>query len=231
MAKELTHRGEELKVLGWSQEDVLRYTELWDYRQRWGAINLEREDRQFLRKAESALPVITKAKASVKKPLTEKSYYRWLRFYLDEMNSFEGKQALANGERGLWPIVLEEELRALNYYQPVLGLPDTIKAKLINNIREDLIGSALKMFVQEGQIIKFNFGDVLSSGKAIEGNSSWRSLREGDQSDSDLYPLIQEKFIPEFRQNVRTKLLPFIRENFPSLVETEKPEPPDDWDA
>ena len=53
MAKELTHRGDELKQLGWSQQDVLRYIELWDYRQRWGAINLEREDRQFLRKAES----------------------------------------------------------------------------------------------------------------------------------------------------------------------------------
>ena len=54
MAKELTHRADELAGLGWSAEDVNRYAELWEYRQRWGAMNLEREDRLFLRKAEAA---------------------------------------------------------------------------------------------------------------------------------------------------------------------------------
>ena len=53
MAKELTHRADELAGLGWSADDVNRYAELWDYRQRWGAMNLEREDRLFLRKAEA----------------------------------------------------------------------------------------------------------------------------------------------------------------------------------
>ena len=56
MAKELTHRADELAGLGfWSAEDVNRYAELWDYRQRWGAMNLEREDRLFLRKAEGGI--------------------------------------------------------------------------------------------------------------------------------------------------------------------------------
>jgi len=49
LAKELTHRADELKTLGWSTDEVARYAELWDYRQRWGAMNLEREDRLFLR--------------------------------------------------------------------------------------------------------------------------------------------------------------------------------------
>ena len=89
MAQELTHRADELKQLGWSLDDLNRYIELWDYRQRWGAINLEREDRLFLRKADSALPTITKAKISVKKPLREKSYYRWLKLFLDEMSKLE----------------------------------------------------------------------------------------------------------------------------------------------
>ena len=66
MIKELTHRGDELKQLGWSSDDVSRYVELWDYRQRWGAINLEREDRLFLRKAEAAFHKINSGKASVK---------------------------------------------------------------------------------------------------------------------------------------------------------------------
>ncbi len=98
MAKELSHRADELRELGWGQEDIYRYIDLWDYRQRWGAINLEREDRQFLRKAESSLPVISKTKLSLKKPLETKSYYRWLRFYLDQMNAYELKDKQKKGQ-------------------------------------------------------------------------------------------------------------------------------------
>lgn len=44
-----------LRSLGWSAQDVSRFMALRDYKIRWGAANLEREDRLFLRKAESAL--------------------------------------------------------------------------------------------------------------------------------------------------------------------------------
>jgi len=47
LKKELSHRSHELKALGWNQEDLPSYEDLWDYSQRWGLINLEREDRQF----------------------------------------------------------------------------------------------------------------------------------------------------------------------------------------
>ena len=66
--KETSHRGDELKGLGWSEADVFRYVELWEYRQRWGAMNLEREDRLFLRKAENALPKIISGRAAAKSP-------------------------------------------------------------------------------------------------------------------------------------------------------------------
>jgi len=56
LKKELSHRSHELKALGWNQEDLSRYEDLWEYSQRWGLINLEREDRQFLKKAEKLLP-------------------------------------------------------------------------------------------------------------------------------------------------------------------------------
>ena len=69
MSKETSHRGDELKGLGWSEADVARYVELWEYRQRWGAMNLEREDRLFLRKAEKALPAIVTGRAAAKKSI------------------------------------------------------------------------------------------------------------------------------------------------------------------
>ena len=129
MAKELTHRADELQALGWSAEDVARYAELWDYRQRWGAMNLEREDRLFLRKAEAALPAIVTGKAAAKKSIHEKSYYLWLQFHLDAMTAAEQGFAQTDGARGAWPILLEEELRLLDYYQPCWGFPTPSKPR------------------------------------------------------------------------------------------------------
>ena len=76
------------------------------------------------------------------------------------MNSFETNDKASNGLRGLWPIVLEEEIRAIDYYQPVLGLPDTIKAKEINTLREDLIRTELNTLSEENQMVKFDFDEV-----------------------------------------------------------------------
>ena len=229
MAKELTHRADELKQLGWNQEDLYKYIELWDYRQRWGSINLEREDRQFLRKAESLLPEISKNKVSVKKPLKEKSYYCWIQFFLNEMNIFESNENLKDGMRGIWPIFLEEELRIIDYYEPVLGLPDTIKAKLIGPIREGLVKEALLDYEKSVIIKKFDFQGTLTSAKSSGKNLSWRSLRDTDSEVNQDYQIIDKISVLEFRKKVNQKLLSFIRENFPSLAESDKSLPPNDW--
>jgi hypothetical protein len=55
MPNDEVSRGDELRAQGWREEDVRRYEQLWEYRRRWGAINLERIERLFLRKAESEL--------------------------------------------------------------------------------------------------------------------------------------------------------------------------------
>jgi len=229
VAKELTHRADELKQLGWNQEDLYKYIELWDYRQRWGSINLEREDRQFLRKAESLLPEISKNKVSVKKLLKEKSYYCWIMFFLNEMNAFELNENIEDGMRGIWPIFLEEELRVIDYYEPVLGLPDTIKAKLICPIREELVKEALEHYEKSIITKQFDFLGILENAKSSGKNSSWRSLREGDLEKNQDYQIIDKTSALEFRKKVNEKLLSFIKDNFPSLAEIDKSLPPNDW--
>ena len=231
MAKELTHRAEELKVLGWLQDDIARYIELWEYRQRWGAINLEREDRQFLRKAESILPEISKVKHSVKKPINEKSYYLWLSFYLKEMNQAESKFDVTDGSRGLWAILLEEELRALEYYQPVLGLPDTLKSKsILKPLRESLVEEYLKSHKSDVVLVQFDFITPIDSLKK-DSAKSWKPLREDISAENKDYPVIGVDSVEGFRKEVREKLLTVIKDNFPSLVDTEKPFPPDEWSS
>ena len=130
MKKELSHRSHELKALGWNQEDLTRYEDLWDYSQRLGLINLEREDRQFLKKAEKLLPKIQNKKISVKKNIEEKSYYLWLNFYLDEISIFSDSN-LPKNKHGVWTLLIEEEIKLLKELQPVMGLPDTLKACLL----------------------------------------------------------------------------------------------------
>ena len=222
MAKELTHRADELAGLGWSAEDVNRYAELWEYRQRWGAMNLEREDRLFLRKAEAALPVLVTGKASVKKNTQDKSYYRWLRFHLDAMTAAQSAMGLAEGAQGAWPILLEEELRLLDHYQPVLGLPDTIKAKSFDAFRELMAEQAAEVSQDGMELKKHNFQAALTELKEKE-NSKWRHLRE--QSGDQPYPVLLGENVNTFRSEVRQQMTPLLRQTLPSLADTDKPEP------
>ena len=219
VSKETSHRGEELKDLGWSAPDVARYIELWEYRQRWGAMNLEREDRLFLRKAEKALPAILSGRASAKKSIQDKTYYRWLRFHCDAMLSAESEMGLAEGTRGAWPVMLETELRILVHYEPVLGLPDTLKAKAQAPVRETLASQVAAL----GTTKAYDFQAPLISLKEQEPSNRWKHLRDVDASDRT-YPLLNAEAVDGFRHEAHTAIHDLIRSNFPSLSETDKPE-------
>ena len=220
--KETSHRGDELKGLGWSETEVARYVELWEYRQRWGAMNLEREDRLFLRKAESALPKLLSGRAAAKKSIKEKTYYKWLRFHLDAMEAAEAEMGLNEGDRGAWPVMLEAELRILDHYEPVLGLPDTLKAKALAPVRETLASQVAALGVTK----PYDFEAPLNKLKETE-NSRWKHLRVGDGTDRT-YPILSADGVAGFRSEAHRELHAVIRSSFPSLAETDKPELSDD---
>lgn len=224
VAKDESSRGPELLTLGWSAEEVRKYEELWEYRQRWGAINLEPEDRQFLRKAESVLPKRVSGKGSVKKAIKDKAHYQWLSNYCEAMQAGAEGLGLAEEETGAWQILLEEELRGLAYYQPVLGLPDTIKAKELINLREQWVAEA----ESQGRSLSFDFNAPLEAAKA-QGHSKWKALRPETAANPSAYLVLKGSEAEAFRTKVRGALLNFIRSTFPSLKDTDKPEPPADW--
>ena len=218
MAKDETSRGEELRTLGWTPEEVRQYEELWEYRQRWGAINLEPEDRVFLRRAEAALPKrVPHGKGSLKKTLQQKSHYRWLSFYRDAMLSSAESLGLQPGEEAAWVILLEEELRVLDHYEPVLGLPDTLKAKELLPAREAWIEAA----APQGRVLSFDFDAPLETLKQQE-TTSWKPLRgEGARS----YPVLPAEAAAAFRTQVGQQVAEHIRATFPSLKDSDKPSP------
>jgi len=216
--KESSHRSHELKPLGWNQEDITRYEELWEYCQRWGLINLEREDRQFLKKAEKLIPKLNPKKHSVKKSIEEKSYYLWLCFYLEEIRSFN-KKHLEKDKESVWLILLEEELKLLKEHKPVMGLPDTIKSKNLYKVRKLLLEKALGKFNALKNKELFDFDKVLLSIKETK-NKSWKSLIENDSESGELYPIIEKSFVDDFREDVNKEINAFMIENYPSLKES-----------
>lgn len=218
MAKDETSRGEELRALGWTAEEVRQYEELWEYRQRWGAINLEPEDRVFLRRAEATLPKrLAHGKGSLKKTLKQKSHYRWLSFYRDAMLASVDSLGLQPEEEAAWVILLEEELRALDHYEPVLGLPDTLKAKDLVPAREAWIEEA----AQQGRVLSFDFEAPLEALKQQE-STSWKPLRsEGART----YPVLAGEAAAAFRTKVGREVAEQIRATFPSLKDSDKPAP------
>ncbi len=215
MNKESSHRSHELKAIGWNSEDLTRYEELWEYSQRWGLINLEREDRQFLKKAEKLLPKLSPKKSSNKKSIEEKSYYLWLNFYLDKIKDFN-KSNLTSNMKSIWEIIIEEELHLLKKYSPVMGLPDTLKAKELFTIRKELIQISIDMFEAQNSKILFDFDIIKNSTEEII-SKSWKSLIDNDPSQKDQFLIINEKEIEKFRNIVISKIEDFMRNNYPSL--------------
>ncbi len=217
MKKELSHRSHELKALGWNQEDLSRYEDLWDYSQRWGLINLEREDRQFLKKAEKLLPKIQNKKISVRKTIEEKSYYLWLNFYLDEINIFS-ESNLPKSKCGVWTLLIEEEMKLLKELKPVMGLPDTLKAKNLFENRKELLNKAFSEYEAENNKKVFNFDEIIKKSENNLGKN-WKSITEKDPEASKTFPIIDRKHIENFRSEIKKELNLFMKENYPSLKE------------
>ena len=215
MNKELSHRSHELKALGWSQEDLSRYEDLWDYSQRWGLINLEREDRQFLKKAEKLLPKIQNKKVSVKKSIEDKSYYLWLNFYLEEIKIFN-ESYVPKKQAGVWTLLIEEELKLLKELKPVMGLPDTLKAKNLFVNRKQLIEKAFNEYEAKNNKEPFDFSKILDESEK-DVSRSWKSIAEKDPEANETFPIIDCKNIDALRTEINEDLKLFMMENYPSL--------------
>ena len=215
MNKESSHRSHELKAIGWNTEDITRYEELWEYSQRWGLINLEREDRQFLKKAEKLIPKLQPKKTSIKKTIEEKSYYLWLNYYLDKLKTFSNLH-VPKDMLSVWEIMIEEELNLLKKLNPVMGLPDTIKAKELYKVRSNLVQNSFNNYEAQNCDTLFDFEIERNSEEGVIGKS-WKSLIESDSSQKDQFPVLNKKNADRLRIEILKYLEEFMVSNYPSL--------------
>ena len=125
-------------------------------------------------------------------------------------------------------ILLEEELRAVIYFQPVLGLPDTLKAKILIPFRENLIASLVSQFNKKIEIFELDFNKLLKLSDSTQ-SKNWKPLREGVSDSSTTYPMADSEIVAECRALIRKETVPMIRKTFPSLADIDIVDPSDDW--
>ena len=104
----------------------------------------------------------------------------------------------------------------LDKYTPVMGLPDTIKAKELASIRKNLIKSSFEIFEANNSDKLFNF-DIVTNPEDQKTSKTWKSIIENTPDESKNFPLIPEKFIEKFRVEVKQNIEKFMVNNYPSL--------------
>ena len=114
-------------------------------------------------------------------------------------------------------------MRLLDYYQPVLGLPDTLKAKGFDAVRAELAADAVSLAADGGSMHNYDFKAALTERKAQTTTVGAHLL---EQEGAQPYPVLESATASTFRAQVRARFTPLVRETMPSLAETDKPEPP-----
>jgi hypothetical protein len=82
---------------------------------------------------------------------------------------------------------------------------------------------------EQGRVLSFDFLEPLEALKRQE-TTSWKALR-GEGNTDQSYPVLSAEAATSFRSELRPAIGAEIRRLFPSLQDSDKPAPPDDWQA
>jgi hypothetical protein len=133
-----------LETAGWTEPQVARYYKLLSRKQAHGLSSLSIADRRFYNsaavacdKAQAAIDKDLRAaqtrRVSGKQPVETKLHYR---FKLAELLNYQQRAELLPGEELAIVIIREEQMRALELYQPVLDQVDTSRRHQFSQVTE-----------------------------------------------------------------------------------------------
>lgn len=207
-----------LELAGYTEAQIDRYTKCMK-RKKAGTLTIA--DRRFYlqaqgdaRKAEAALEQAVKAaqtrKVSGRQPVETKLHYRWV---VAELELARGMVELAPGEVSGLVIMLEEYLRAMDKYQPVLDQIDTSKRHFFHPVERELLQIAAGL----GRMGTFDHAEFQARLKATfsdNWNPVWDERYERGAYDNAILPEGEEL---EFRAVVRAEMERLVRDVFPSV--------------
>ncbi len=97
-----------------------------------------------------------------------------------------------------------------------MGLPDTLKAKNLFEIRKELINKAFSEFDAKNNDKALNFDEVLNNSEKDVGKN-WKSITEKDPEAYKTFPIIDSANIEKFRSAIKEDLSIYMKDNYPSL--------------
>ena len=112
--------------------------------------------------------------------------------------------------------LIEEEIKLLKELQPVMSLPDTLKAKNIFEIRKELINKAFSEFDAKNNDKGFNFDEALKNSEKDVGKN-WKSITEKDPEANKTFLIIDSANIDKLRSAIKEDLSLYMKDNYPSL--------------
>lgn len=200
-------------LAGWSKEQITELQQALHAREYFGYANLTADQKQIILAAKAADKVVAKARNSKanKQPVQTKLHYRWRAAEAELLRKYS---ELAPGEMPAWLIIKEEELRALELYQPVLDQVDTSRRSRFT----EPVNELLQLAADLGRVSSFDwvaFRDELKAEFAGNWNDSWDSWYSSENAP---FAVLSEDEIGEFRLLVRARIEQLTREVYPSVV-------------
>jgi hypothetical protein len=208
-----------LELAGYTETQIERYTKCLRSK-REGALTIS--DRRFYlaaqgaaRKAAVALEQALKAaqtrKVSGRQPVETKLHYRWL---ATELEVARGMIELAPGEVSGLVIILEEYLRAMSKYQPVLDQIDTSKRHRFCEIERQLLQIAVSLG-RVGILDAEEYQNQLRNVFADSWSPSWEMYYSTKCALNAIFSDAEEL---EFQTLVRAEMERAVREIYPSVA-------------
>jgi hypothetical protein len=215
-----------LEEAGYTQDQIDRYYKLLNRKTKLGLDALTVNDRRFYNKCRvdnhkmEALRIkqLAAAKTRVvsgKQPVETKLHYRWIETDLALLNQLTD---LAPGEVNATAILLEEELRALRKYQPVLDQVDTSKRGKTLPVTQSMLEYA-RVY---GRVAMFDYDTYVQELKKAfpEHTANWDVNDEKCFYRNRAYRsivLIPDSLERGFREMVQDEMDLVVRTAFPSV--------------
>lgn len=208
-----------LELAGYTETQIDRYAKCLA-RKKAGTLTIA--DRRFYlaaqgaaRKAEGALELALREaqtrKVSGRQPVETKLHYRWVATELEIARTLVD---LAPGEVSGLVIRLEEYLRAMSKYQPVLDQVDTSKRHRFGNIERELLQIAAGLG-RMGTMDYDAFRTQLKAAFPDNWNPAWDNQFAAGGWDNAILPDTEEL---EYRALVRAEMERAVREIYPSVT-------------
>ena len=210
-----------LEMAGWTETQIDRYYKLQKRRSVHGLHALTVADRRFYlsasvaaNKASAELDKVIKSaqkrRVNGAQPVETKLHYRWVAFNVANLNKFA---ELAVGEVLDQEIVYQEQLRALEIYQPVLDQIDTSKRSKFNAPVQEMYELAA-CFGRQVSFDQTGWDKALTDNFQREWNPAWA------KTGRTVATALSGDEIAEFRSYIRPEIERLTREIYPSVANT-----------